>query len=241
MSWVDYRLPFRPSQDNPPKEAAESLQRTIWDSWARIHMGNRLRGRAYLGIFRGGYIDSQARGGFDTKKWKPDDGALLFRFHDADGLFELAAKACAHFAEVSFATMLAEDHFSLTMKHEGWILEPQRDALTVLSDCATPFMDLRGVLYMLSPGAKPGAPPTLLTDPRLPQLEFATLTIAEKKAVTEAVESRRCACLLCEYYRPRVKKLLEKQVAKAAAEVLKAPKTTRAVKSGMTKAGGKGA
>lgn len=236
MAWIDYRLPFRASQELAPKCSAEELLRLLWERWARSFMGNRLRGRAYYGIFHGGYVDSQAAGGLATKKWKPEDGSLLFRFHDADGLFALQSRACAHFTEVSFATMLEEDHLPLTMKHEGWILESTRDATAALEDCATPLMDLRGVLYLLSPGAKPEDPPALLTDPRLPGLSFAELTSAEQQAVREAVDRRRCACLLCEYYRPRIAKLLEKRAAKAHKSAAKERKGAAPKKPAATRA-----
>ena len=220
MGWIEYRLALRPSPDRPQAHAADELQKIIWDRWARIFMGNRLRGRAYFAIFNGGYIDSQAAGGFAVKKWKFDEGALLFLFHDGDGAFALESRACAHFTEVSYATMLAFDHFSRSMKFEGWILEPPRDATTVLNDCATPFIDLRGALYMISPGAHPGAAPALLNARLRPELAFADLTAAEQSAVLRAIEQRRCACLLCEYYRPRV----ERELAKRAAKEEKAPK-----------------
>ena len=199
-------------------------------------MGNRLRGRAYAGIMTGGYINSQATGGFAVGKWNHIDGALWFRFPDCDGMFAYAAIACAHFTEVAITTLLEDDNFTRTMKHEGWILQPLRDATTALNESATPLIDLRGVLYVLSAASESGGPPQLLTDSRLPKLSFSELTATEQIAVTTAVEHHRCACLLCEYYRPRIAKLVEKRAQKTAkaeqiSATAKPAKTARAKKS----------
>ncbi len=236
MQWFDYRLPIRPATDQTPALPSSELHRQIWERWARIHMGNRLRGRAYTGIFSGGYIDSQASGGFAVGKWNHSDGALWFRFPDGDGLFTSAAMASAHFTEVSVATLLEDDNFSRTMKHVGWLLEPLRDASTALNNSLTPLIDLRGVLYVIVSPSSTGAAPQLLSDARLPKLAFSELTSVEQGAVIAAADQHRCACLLCEYYRPRIAKLVEKRALNTArseqlSTTAKPAKTARAKKS----------
>jgi hypothetical protein len=226
MPFIDYVLGASPDPGSAKHTPAEELQHTIWERWARIHMRNRLRSVAYRGIFDGGYIDSQATGGFAVKQWKYADGAFVFRFHDGDGLFRTSAPASRHFTEVSFATMLSEDHFTRTMHFEGWRFAPTRDATSVLNACQTPFIELRKVLYAVSAAEKQGDPPILVADSRLPQLEFDALTADERAAVTDALSLRRCACQLCEYYRPRVQKLVEKREAKESASAEKPVKKT---------------
>ena len=215
MPFIDYILPASPDAKSEKHTSPDELMPIIWERWARIHMQNRLRHGAYNPVFGGGYIDSQSKGGLAVKQWQYKDGAFVFRFHDGDGLFRTLARASRHFTEVSFTTMLEEDHFSRTIHFEGWHFEPTRNATAVLNDNATPFIELRKGLYMLSAPEKPSDPPHIETDPRMPALTFEALDETERASVTFAVENHRCACQLCEYYRPRVQKLVEKRQAKA--------------------------
>jgi hypothetical protein len=216
MSWLEYRLPFSPDPDHAPTEPAETLPKMLWERWLRPGIGNRVRGRAYQSIIAGGYLDAQATGALSTGRWTADGGVLVFRFHDGDGLFVLQAQAAAHFVEVAWAELLTSDHFGLAMRHEGWRFHAERDAAAVLETSGQPLIELRGTLYLAGPGATPDAPPTLRTDPRLPVLTFALLDATEREAVTRAVVERRCACVLCEYHRPRVAKVLARRAANAS-------------------------
>jgi hypothetical protein len=185
----------------------------LWKRWLRIHMGNRVRRAPYTPIFSGGYIDSQAAGALAVGAWRYADGALRLRFDDSLGTARVHAIASAHFTTLSLALLTLDQNFVLGMRHEGWLIAPHPDPRAVMDDVDTPLIELRGALYVIQ---GPASSPSLISPHPTQTLTVEMLTTEERAAVTDAITRRACQCQLCEYYRPRVEKLMATAAKRAA-------------------------